>query len=344
MENNELKHWGIKGMRWGVRRYQNKDGTLTPRGRKRYNEELAKLKDEERVLKNRAATKAKLAKLEKMKSDNEARKKALDGDEDTDIEKKLKSKSKESTKKKSMSEMTDAELKDAIARLKLEDEFNRYFPKDPPKDTKVRDTILDIAKNQLTPALLNMGKDAANKALNKALNKVGLDDDAIETLVKSGTAEEITKAFGKLSPEQLKRANERLSTEKHLKDKANAEKKEREAAEKEIKDKAPAEAQKKAEAKVEREIEETIRKTEEKNRKAAEKRERDRVVDAEPDIEGIFNRTKKESSSNKTNDTRSARIIDYETEYEVMRDRTMSNLPVVYTDSGQSYIDRLFGW
>lgn len=36
MENKELLHWGIKGMKWGVRRYQNKDGTLTPAGKKRY--------------------------------------------------------------------------------------------------------------------------------------------------------------------------------------------------------------------------------------------------------------------------------------------------------------------
>lgn len=34
--NNYLSHAGIKGMRWGVRRYQNKDGSLTPAGRKRY--------------------------------------------------------------------------------------------------------------------------------------------------------------------------------------------------------------------------------------------------------------------------------------------------------------------
>lgn len=33
---DELYHWGIKGMKWGVRRYQNKDGTLTSEGKKHY--------------------------------------------------------------------------------------------------------------------------------------------------------------------------------------------------------------------------------------------------------------------------------------------------------------------
>lgn len=37
MENNlYLAHYGIRGMKWGKRRYQNKDGSLTPAGEKRY--------------------------------------------------------------------------------------------------------------------------------------------------------------------------------------------------------------------------------------------------------------------------------------------------------------------
>lgn len=34
--SDTLKHYGIKGQKWGVRRYQNADGTLTDEGRKRY--------------------------------------------------------------------------------------------------------------------------------------------------------------------------------------------------------------------------------------------------------------------------------------------------------------------
>ena len=37
LQVRELYHDGIKGMKWGIRRYQNYDGTLTEEGRRRYN-------------------------------------------------------------------------------------------------------------------------------------------------------------------------------------------------------------------------------------------------------------------------------------------------------------------
>ena len=48
---NYLAHHGIKGQKWGIRRFQNEDGTLTPEGKKRYGkyyDEEGKITDEGR--------------------------------------------------------------------------------------------------------------------------------------------------------------------------------------------------------------------------------------------------------------------------------------------------------
>lgn len=52
--SNELYHHGILGQRWGVRRYQNKDGTLTAAGKKRISKEYEKaaIKTTKRLNKN----------------------------------------------------------------------------------------------------------------------------------------------------------------------------------------------------------------------------------------------------------------------------------------------------
>lgn len=39
ISEGELYHYGIKGQKWGVRRYQNDDGSLTPSGKKRYSDD-----------------------------------------------------------------------------------------------------------------------------------------------------------------------------------------------------------------------------------------------------------------------------------------------------------------
>ena len=66
MNNNYIQHAGVKGMKWGVRRYQNKDGSLTPAGKKRYDQDgdnVNKTKSEtsDSVKRERVRTKGKTA-------------------------------------------------------------------------------------------------------------------------------------------------------------------------------------------------------------------------------------------------------------------------------------------
>lgn len=66
MEYNELYHWGIKGQRWGVRRYQNSDGSLTPAGKKRYQRTLSDDAKEAQKLRNKSVGEMTNAELRKL--------------------------------------------------------------------------------------------------------------------------------------------------------------------------------------------------------------------------------------------------------------------------------------
>lgn len=61
-----IEHFGIKGQKWGVRRFQNEDRTLTPAGKERYNKSDSdgkkQAKEEKRAEKQKAKEEAELLK------------------------------------------------------------------------------------------------------------------------------------------------------------------------------------------------------------------------------------------------------------------------------------------
>lgn len=131
-----LAHHGILGMKWGLRRYQNKDGSLTPAGKTRYAgspNPRHKPSSASKAAKQRAAAleKARKAKAEK-KAFEEARQKALKSGNATEV-----LKYKDSS--------TRTELQDAYNRISTERLLMEISAKEIAKGKSKVDQILEVA-------------------------------------------------------------------------------------------------------------------------------------------------------------------------------------------------------
>ena len=132
MSSNELTHHGIKGMRWGVRRYQNKDGTLTKAGRK------------------------KMAKLDKEYS-------KLTGQN--------RNRNTESPNTR-LSKMTDDEIRKRINRINLEKEYIDLIKNQDSikKQEEGKGFIKTVRSDVIKPVAIDLGRQALKSGGVKMLN------------------------------------------------------------------------------------------------------------------------------------------------------------------------------
>ena len=208
MQNkNELTHHGILGQKWGVRRFQNKDGSLTNAGKKR----AAKLE----------------AEYEKVTG------------------KKVSSSSSggHSSGKKSINDMTDDELIKKTNRINAEKNFieaqknylqaqQQLYDLQPKKVNKGKELAEKLMKDVIGPKAVDMGVKYIEK-------KLGLKDNSLEKLKKEAEIagykkkiEEAKQAAYKSLENDRKEAQHQADIDKEAK-----EAKEAKAAEKEAKKK-----------------------------------------------------------------------------------------------------------
>jgi hypothetical protein len=173
---DELSHAGVKGMRWGVRRYQNADGSLTEAGKKRYSSAKRDVMDKARSDAYDKAVKTHLVKnpgdAAGAKAAGRQASKAATATTKVDQDKLLKDMVKKDlnatntilressnlagttantirntrvrVKRMDLSQMSDKEMRDRIAREQLESQYDSMFNAKRQRVERGRDTVAGI--------------------------------------------------------------------------------------------------------------------------------------------------------------------------------------------------------
>ena len=163
--SDELYHHGVLGMKWGIRRYQNKDGSLTPAGKRK----AAKMK-------------AKYIELTgKQLRSSPSKTKSQNGKASSEVP------------KKSIKDLSDDELRSRINRLRAEKDYmdlsKQISAMNPKQISAGKKFVSHVGNKIIVPALTDAGKRVFTDFVTKqASNALGLNKgevkDSLESLRK----------------------------------------------------------------------------------------------------------------------------------------------------------------
>ena len=159
---DELVHHGIKGQKWGRRRYQNADGSLTPEGKKRYGNEDNFEKQYPKDTKD-----SQVKGMRAAKSLADGTKETARGLNEIEDKRSRKAQAKvnkmvEENARDNARKMTDQELRDAVNRLNMEENYARMVSN--------RERI-------------ELGESAASKFLDKTMTAMTVASTALSIAI-----------------------------------------------------------------------------------------------------------------------------------------------------------------
>ena len=221
----ELTHWGIKGMKWGVRRFQNKDGSLTIEGGKRYNGSDYKPKKSigEKISEYKTASKKKAA-VTKAQKTKAAKKEAEEKDKAAAEQRK---KDVESGKIRAK-DMTQEELNSRIERMNLEKRYQQLRLETDPSSKSVNEAKTFAKKmwdQAIVPAATEAGKEIVKKAIMDATKK--------KTGIKEFDIDDFWKNRNKKTTQEIQDVSRRLVAEDQIRKKMQERKDEADTAKRE---------------------------------------------------------------------------------------------------------------